>query len=175
MSGCDSAGIFKVVGDALGEANLAMLDVMSNGEEIDMVNDPAPNVVEVIEMDEMPIALGGSPLHGIGVFATRDIYEWDVVEVVPTLPVPSAVVEQTILIHYTFNPYFLCSGVDLLHLGYGAMYNHSKASNVIHLPFEDTPYLQVWIADKFVPKGHELLLDYGDEYWKTRHLEAGLV
>lgn len=145
---------------------------LAEGADVDEVDEESPAEIGMPEEMDSPIVVGASEMHGVGVFAARDIKKGELLEVAPTLPVKSEDVADTLLSHYTFQSDFSDDGVDLLHLGFGCIYNHSPAPNVTHFKFEDQhPYVEAWIADEDIPAGREICHDYGPNYFSGRGME----
>merc|ERR1712118_338139 len=116
--------------------------------------------------------INASPIHGCGVFAARDIQEREIIEIVPTLPVLGEEFEDTVLRDYLYEGAFKkAEDIDGFQLGFGIIYNDSYDANVSHYWFADTPYLQAWVADRFIPQGEEICHDYSKGYFETRDCE----
>lgn len=162
------ADVMAAAAQSLGDEGFGLAEAAG----VDEVDEVAPAVIGMAEQGEAAIVVGASPMQGVGVFAARDIEKGELLEVSPTLPVLSADFEGTALGHYTFQSDFSAEGISLLHLGFGCIYNHSDCPNVTHYKFEDQqPYVEAWIADRFIPAGHEIFHDYGVDYFKSRAME----
>lgn len=138
---------------------------------------PGPDVMELIEQGEDIRIVAQSPVHGVGIFAARDITEGEVIEIDPMLPLPQDRVGESILNNYAFQNSISTYGgteIELMPIGMGASYNHSDNPNISHHTFADTPYLRLWVATEFIPKGRELCFDYGDTYFSSRNIELKL-
>lgn len=129
-----------------------------------------PPAIGFPEPGQGPIALGASAMHGVGVFARRDIEKGEVIEQAPTLPLLFDHVEDTILNDYTFQSNtFELEDIQNLHLGWGCIYNHSNHPNVSHVRFSTKhPLVEAWVSLEFIPAGQELCHSYGKEYFKDR-------
>mmetsp|Transcript_5180 Transcript_5180/g.14870 ORF Transcript_5180/g.14870 Transcript_5180/m.14870 type:complete len:328 (-) Transcript_5180:55-1038(-) len=108
-----------------------------------------------------------SSLHGTGAFAAREVARGEVIEEAPTLPLVFREIVGTALRDYVFlssGPQ--SSGIVLLPLGLGAVYNHGGAKgNVRPHPCATRPNVWMWTARHRIRKGEEMLIDYGSEYW----------
>lgn len=134
----------------------------------------APSALGLLEDSQAPAVLGGSQIHGLGVFANHDIAKGQVVEVVPSLPIRLSELAYTTLEDYIFQSTLTSRrhSIVVLHLGFGSIYNHSGVNaNIAHYKFRTTPYLDLWIAQRDIAKGEELCHDYGCMYFKTRALQ----
>jgi SET domain-containing protein len=60
--------------------------------------------------------------------------------------------------------------VDVLPLGYGAMYNHSDNENVTYYMDRLTNKM-LFFTIRDIAAGEELYVNYGDEWWSTRNLK----
>lgn len=143
-----------------------------SGADVDELDEESPAEIGMHEDGDSPVVVGASQMHGVGVFAARDIEKGELLEAAPTLPVRSSDVGDTALGHYTFQSDFSDDGLDLLHLGFGCIYNHSPTPNVTHYKFEDQhPYVEAYIANEFIPAGREICHDYGPDYFSGRGME----
>jgi SET domain-containing protein len=78
------------------------------------------------------IAVGGSEIHGRGVFAMAAIAAGDIIEVCPVIRVPADqrdLIDKTLLFEY----YFDWDGDAGLALGLGSLYNHSGTPNAEYI------------------------------------------
>ena len=119
--------------------------------------------------DVSTLVTGASRVHGIGVFAARDIHPGEIVEYVPMLPISDSEVEGTALFDYCFSSNFKPTSNDeqvlLLALGYGGMYNHDgSAPNVFPQCYPSQPFLHAWVAGNFIPEGSELFIAFRAPY-----------
>lgn len=132
------------------------------------LKDVPPERVELLEEASAPVAVARSPIHGLGIFATRDIAMGEVVELTPSLPIEGGnKIDPGILDSYTFD---LTPRIDMLQLGLAAIYNHSDAPNVSHIKYRESPYLEAWVAEVDIEAGEELFHDYGPDYFDTRDM-----
>ncbi len=120
------------------------------------------------ESSQFPIRLGDSPVHGRGMFATRDIQKGEVIEEVPVvLFVRDDVKQGTIIRDYDIE---YTDGVhSAMMLGYGAVYNHSD-DNSADWTFRDDKTLIVK-ANRSIKKGDEIFVSYGAGYWNHRNIK----
>mmetsp|Transcript_103762 Transcript_103762/g.292010 ORF Transcript_103762/g.292010 Transcript_103762/m.292010 type:complete len:424 (+) Transcript_103762:123-1394(+) len=122
---------------------------------------------------EAPGALAGaSALHGAGAFAARGRERGELVEHVPMLPVIYSEVCHSELRDYVFAGDFLDDAAAarfvVLPLGLGGLYNHSdSAPNIYARRYLHEPFLQAWTAQRDVAAGEEMLVSYGEAYWKA--------
>lgn len=111
-----------------------------------------------------------SVLHGMGVFAARNIEEGEVIEICPVLLFPKSELEhirRTMLENYYFDWgdddawYAIC-------LGYGSLYNHSYQPNAEYgMDFELNTI--DFYCIKPIPAGEEILINYnGDAENQTK-------
>eukprot|EP00928_Gymnodinium_smaydae_P021372 TRINITY_DN18329_c0_g1_i1.p1 TRINITY_DN18329_c0_g1~~TRINITY_DN18329_c0_g1_i1.p1 ORF type:complete len:407 (-),score=56.35 TRINITY_DN18329_c0_g1_i1:85-1212(-) len=139
-----------------------------------------------VELEEVPVVailpedpvavVAASALHGVGMFAARDLRAGDFLELTPSVPVDDKHVDGDHVVNdYTFESEFASdrdiSGISHLMLGGGCIYNHSESQNVADEQFPDSPFVRKWHALESIPQGTELLSSYGDDYWGTRGLK----
>lgn len=120
------------------------------------------------ESSQFPIRLGDSPIHGRGMFATRDIQKGEIIEEVPVVLFARDDVKQgTIIRDYDIE---YTDGVhSAMMLGYGAVYNHSD-DNSADWTFRDDKTLIVK-ANRPIKKGNEIFVSYGAGYWNHRNIK----
>lgn len=116
------------------------------------------------------IRVGGSSVHGNGVFATKHFSAGEIIEKAPLLQVP-----DTSMLNYVFRSKVL--GCNYIALGYGSIYNHSDDCNakVSTTYYKDgsgydrqRATFRV-IAVKPIDVGSEITINYGPHYnWKRR-------
>ena len=119
-------------------------------------------------LNKFPIIINRSPVHGQGVFATREIAEGEIIEQCPYIVIDDDdLAEANRLQDYLFtspdHP-----GDYLCVLGYGMMYNHSNEPNAEWEIDEDDIQFVRFTALKPIVSGEEIFQNYGDEYWETR-------
>lgn len=108
-----------------------------------------------------------SPVHRWGVFATKDIAQYEVLEEAPYFAVPT---KQVQLVpecdRYT---YWLSDDELLLGMGYAGLYNHSSSPNAEY----QVDYVNELIrhyAIKDIKEGEEITIDYGEHNVKSFNL-----
>lgn len=111
-----------------------------------------------------------SPLHGYGIFATRDYEPGDEVGRSRYFLVPSKVARQCgQLWDYVWSDSSLGlknPGYVLVLLGDGMVYNHSDDPNVRIEIVDDQVYRVRCLRD--IKRGEEILVCYSENYWATR-------
>ena len=116
--------------------------------------------------ENYPIKVMKSQISGLGVFATRDIKNGETIEECPCLEVMGNFSGQ--LQHYVFssvkNPKKLIVG-----LGYASMYNHKDNPIAEWKVIDDYKLMITALED--IPKGNEIFISYGDDYWSSRNIE----
>jgi uncharacterized protein len=115
------------------------------------------------------IQVASSPVHGLGVFATQDIENGELIEECPFLELPLSHGEvSSLLIDYRFN---FPSGdmtvetKQVVTFGYGSLYNHHDDSNAYWFSDNDKRTF-LFYACKPIKAGEEIFVYYGgNEYW----------
>jgi SET domain-containing protein len=117
-----------------------------------------------------------SPVEGRGVFATVDIKEGDIIERCPMvrLGYRSNYHHDPIIWKYVYTqPKCECNDCKnhgkyiWMVLGYGMIYNHQDIPNTKWVFKYNSEYADV-VASKDIPKGKEIFVSYGTEYFKNR-------
>lgn len=123
------------------------------------------------------IYIDKSPVHGWGVFAKEDIFEGEVFEECPILPLPIEKGEVTpLLIDYRFNwPQGTEWKEQVIALGYGSFYNHSETANAFWISnIEDRTFK--FISNREIKKGEEIFVWYGDvNYWNDGRTHTNVI
>lgn len=110
----------------------------------------------------MKIEFKKSDLHGIGVFATIDIQEDEIIESCPIIILnenDTEEIDKTKLYNYYFSWVDNCSAISL---GYGSIYNHSYEPNAKY----EKDYLNSQIIFKSIikiKKGEEIIVNYNGQ------------
>eukprot|EP00929_Paragymnodinium_shiwhaense_P063739 TRINITY_DN31875_c0_g1_i2.p1 TRINITY_DN31875_c0_g1~~TRINITY_DN31875_c0_g1_i2.p1 ORF type:complete len:347 (+),score=42.63 TRINITY_DN31875_c0_g1_i2:40-1041(+) len=164
----DRTGSTPVFAEAKSAGKLDRLQLKAPPEdEEEFLRSEAPNA---IERERMPAARAQeSSLHGLGVFAERDIEAGEVVEVAPVLPLRYSEIWRSRLRDYVYMSDYQVDkpehSIVLLPLGLGALYNHGTMFNVHPERYASQPFLQAWVAHRFIAAGDEMLVSYGNSYW----------
>lgn len=115
------------------------------------------------------IILKESPIHGLGVFATENIKEGEIIEVCYLIDMEIDVSKPSeILERYRFNwPQGSTPQKLVLPTGYGMIYNHSENPNASwRSNFDNGTFEFYAISD--IEVGEEIFTWYGDvNYWNT--------
>lgn len=105
-----------------------------------------------------------SSLHGYGVFAGKDIKKGEKIEECYFIITKGG---DKVLDDY----YFDAKGKDAIFLGFGSIYNHSNDPNADYT-ISLTNRITTIKASKFIPKGKEIFISYGEEWFSSRGLKA---
>ncbi|MBV9575892.1 MAG: SET domain-containing protein-lysine N-methyltransferase [Gammaproteobacteria bacterium] len=113
-----------------------------------------------------PLSVKKSPIHGYGVFAEQDIAEGALIE------------ECYLLLREKKDPayqdyYFSAGEHHGLALGYGSLYNHADHPNADY-DIDLNHNLLVIQANRFIAKGEEILIAYGEAWFSSRYKKAKL-
>jgi hypothetical protein len=113
------------------------------------------------------IEIKESPGRGLGVFATEDIEEGEIIEecLLLTLPIQRGEV-SSLFLDYRFNyPQQGEWTEQVLGMGYGSYYNHSDNANAF---WRDHPTIKAFqfVCSRKILSGEEIFVYYGDNnYW----------
>jgi uncharacterized protein len=110
------------------------------------------------------IYIDNSPVGGRGVFAKASIKKNEVVETAPYIVINDSDCTGE-LENYEFGH---SKGKNIFCLGYGAMYNHSKDSNLIYRYSDKLESCVDYVATRSIKKNEELFIDYGEDWWNGR-------
>ena len=113
----------------------------------------------MLAMANYPVEVRESPLHGLGVFATRDIEAEERIELCPVIVFTAEDANLgTTLNHYTFG--HIVEGQSFLALGYGSLYNESRDNpNTQHCYTHQNRFIEFY-ARRDIKAGEELLINY---------------
>ena len=116
----------------------------------------------------MKIIVKESPVHGLGVFATRDLEEGETLELCPYIVIDDDDLQDA----NRLNDYLFTSPDNpndyLVIMGCGMLYNHDSPSNASwEIDSTDNRFVR-FFADRNIKAGEEIFQDYGEEYWTTR-------
>ena len=114
------------------------------------------------------ITVKESPGKGLGCFATKKIFEGEIIEECHLLTLPIVPGEPSSLFNdYRFNyPQFGDLEELVLPLGYGCIYNHNDNNNA---KWQDHPYYKAFqfVAVRDIEPGEEICTYYGNNaYWE---------
>jgi SET domain-containing protein len=113
------------------------------------------------------IEIKESPGRGLGVFATEDIEEGEIIEecLLLTLPIQRGEV-SSLFLDYRFNYPQQGEWIEqVLGMGYGSYYNHSNEANAFWRDHPDIKAFQ-FVSNKKIVRGEEIFVYYGDSgYW----------
>lgn len=123
-----------------------------------------------MSIQQVPIFVASSDVHGQGVFAAREIEAGEVIEVCPIILFPVSQLEhvrKTVLDDYYFDWgdkgewYAFC-------LGYGSLYNHSYEPNAEYGMDFEAQTIDFYCI-KNIPAGEEIFINYnGDADNRTK-------
>jgi SET domain-containing protein len=103
-----------------------------------------------------------SPIHGYGVFATRELLPGEIIEecrlLQPALDDPAL-----------YDYYFDMQGERSLALGNGSLYNHSNEPNGTYMADKET-LICTFTATRHIQAGEEILVSYGNDWFSSRSM-----
>lgn len=123
----------------------------------------------------MPNFVKNTKTMGRGVFAGKNYYPGDLVEIAPIIfwdEDSDKLVQESDLRFYVFEGRSGSSGPSVLGLGYSSLYNHSEHANVTYkiVPKKNTI---VFRARTKIRKGDQLFINYGyDPVYKKKQFES---
>eukprot|EP00667_Euglena_gracilis_P022371 EG_transcript_24862 len=120
--------------------------------------------------EKFAVRMGPSPIHGRGMFATKDFVQSEIVEVCPTLEVNQRCIGGK-LEDYVY--YGDKKDRRVIVMGYGMMYNSWKNANLWY--YRDDNKNFVFVATRAIEEGEELCIDYGPEWWGSRDNKEQLL
>jgi hypothetical protein len=104
-----------------------------------------------------------SAIHGYGVFSEEDIYPGEVIGECVVLMLEKNEAPS-------LNPYlFKLPDSDGMPLGLGALYNHAPDPSATYY-FDAATQLLMFVARRYIPKGEEITISYGDDWFLSRAL-----
>jgi uncharacterized protein len=135
--------------------------------------DPSPKLpilepLHNVEYIQNNIYLDKSDIGGRGVFAKEDIRKGDIIEIAPIiLEELDNILSGSTIMNYVF---FTDEDEDeyAIAFGYGSMYNHQRENNAYWTIDRDSLSI-TFKALKDIPKGSEVFVSYGDNYWSSRN------
>jgi len=117
-----------------------------------------------MSLQQAPIFVAYSELHGKGVFAGRDIAEGEVLEICPIILFPKeelSDVRKTVLDDYYFD-WGERSEWFAFCLGFGSLYNHSYDPNAEYGMDFEAQTIDFYCI-KPIPAGSEILINYNGD------------
>ena len=109
---------------------------------------------------------GKSRIHGFGAFAAKTLRKGDTIEECPYIMSDAEEKNPERIQPYLFSG--PTKRTTMLILGYGCVYNHAENFNADFYSDEKKKVI-VFYATNPIKKGEEIFINYGKEYWKTRH------
>ncbi|CAK9094189.1 Bifunctional polynucleotide phosphatase/kinase [Durusdinium trenchii] len=122
-----------------------------------------------------------SSLHGLGVFVEQRFVQGQTIETCPCLWVAKTSLGETVspsgtpstveLLDYLYAPGRRGAETQdrlLLPLGFGLSYNHGENCNATYKVYLEDPPLLVFRALRDLAVGEEVLIDYGEDWWRNR-------
>ena len=102
-----------------------------------------------------------SPIHGLGVFATRDIAAEETIERAPCLLLKDSdfTKHSDLKKRYVFG-HRDGSGKSVLALGYGTLYNEDTENPNVVVYIDDNPRFFLFVAKRDIKSGDELCINY---------------
>ena len=119
----------------------------------------------------LPIKMKQSEIKnaGKGIFAIKNIKKDELIETCPFLLENKKKV-QGILQDYYFDASNYGKNKIIFPLGYCGIYNHSPNNNANY--YQGSNHTIKIIANQIIYKGDEITINYGDNYWKSRSIQA---
>jgi SET domain-containing protein len=106
------------------------------------------------------VYVGSSNSRGRGVFARRDLFAGEVIEVCPVIVLGGADEQELLDRTRLFDYYFAWGDLAAVALGYGSLYNHSRHANADHVC--DVPRGEIRIlAHRAIRRDEEITINYG--------------
>lgn len=116
-----------------------------------------------------PIEVKRSNIHGRGVFASKSIKHGSIIEIAPLISnIEFSEIKQTHLRDYVIGMLPRNSGKCAVMLGYASIYNHSDNNNAVWSFINDE--MLIVVAKRDIEEGEEILVSYGNRYWKSRQV-----
>lgn len=130
---------------------------------------PAAAARDVAQAPDLPATrIGPSPVHGNGVFATRDIRKGEVFDRCPCIVIEDGWQRVQTVLH----DYLYCWPKDgdgrAVVLGNGSVFNHDANANADWVT-DEAGRQCVYHATRDIQAGEEIFIDYGQDYWTIEH------
>lgn len=103
-----------------------------------------------------------SRVGGRGVFAGQNYNKGDIIEIAEFIKDKTDLYNDTIIKDYLFK---FNDDYSILCLGNGSLYSHSDYPNCKYKIHNEKMY---FISTKYIKKGEEIFISYGDEWWDYR-------
>jgi len=114
------------------------------------------------------IVVKASPIHGYGVFAMQDFHQDDLIEECYSLLINDKKAAAPVeLENYLFD----ADAFSSLALGNGCIYNHMDKPNATY-EFDTESALMTIRASKYIRKGEEIFISYGQDWFGLRKMKA---
>jgi len=115
--------------------------------------------------------IGPSPVHGNGVFATRDIRKGEVIDRCPCIVLEDGWQRIQTVLH----DYLYCWPKDgdgrAIVLGNGSVFNHDAKANADWVT-DEAGRQCIYSATRDIKAGEEIFINYGQDYWEVEHANA---
>lgn len=102
--------------------------------------------------------------YGRNVYANKDYKINDIIEICPTIYDENNKINNGIINNYLFKG---SKNKSILAFGYCSLYNHRDDNNASWKISDDNSII-TFFATKNIKKGEEIMVNYGDGYWKSR-------
>ena len=102
--------------------------------------------------------------YGRNVYANKDYNVNDIIEICPTIYDDNNKINKGIITNYLFRG---SNNKSVLAFGYCSLYNHRDDNNASWKVSDDDSII-TFFATKNIKKGEEIMVNYGDGYWKSR-------
>ncbi len=122
-------------------------------------------IIELVPPQKLEVK--ESPGKGLGVFATQDIAEGEILEDCPVKSLGNELSATNVFSDYRFNyPKGVGSKLRVLTLGLGAVFNHSDNNNAYWINHPGIEQVFRFVATRDIKSGEEVCTSYGgSSYW----------
>lgn len=160
-----------MVARQMAKSNVRLRDVFSTALRL-LGMEPPPFRINLTKQSlSSDIEVRSSPVHGNGVYATRQFKKHELVEMVPSLVMDMSMFKTNMFNDFIFGGCtFEGRTVKKMGLGFGSVYNHHDEPNIVVKDAEQGSCvpLAYYHATRNVEEGEELLFSYGATYWLSR-------
>ena len=128
----------------------------------------------MMKLERGRIAVKKSDIHGWGVFAEQDFFPGDLVEACHYIAVEKS---HNNFLDYSFGFRMkdprreVDDDYSALILGFGSIYNHSNLPHLTYI-FDHPRHVINFYARRPIMRGEEIFIDYGEEWFSSRGVEA---